>query len=60
MVCHGDVHPQNVLMRSDGRIAILDWDRLCLGPPAWDHAALLTWEGRWGGEPGTYEASAAG
>lgn len=60
VVCHGDVHPQNVLMRSDGRIAILDWDNLCLGPAAWDHAALLTWEERWGGQPGTYEAFAAG
>jgi Ser/Thr protein kinase RdoA (MazF antagonist) len=60
VVCHGDVHPQNVLMRSDGEVAILDWDGLCLGPAAWDHAPLLTWEERWGGQAGTYEAFAAG
>lgn len=60
VVCHGDVHPQNVLMRNDGQAVILDWDSLCLGPAAWDHAPLLTWEERWGGEAGTYEAFAAG
>lgn len=60
VVCHGDVHPQNVLMRSNGEVAILDWDSLCLGPAAWDHAPLLTWEDRWGGEAGTYVAFAAG
>jgi Ser/Thr protein kinase RdoA (MazF antagonist) len=48
VVSHGDVHPQNVLVRNDGQIAILDWDSLCLGPAAWDHAALLTWGGSLG------------
>lgn len=60
VVCHGDVHPQNVLMRPNGDVAILDWDSLCLGPAAWDHAPLLTWEDRWGGQAGTYEAFADG
>ena len=60
VVCHGDVHPQNVRMRGDGEVAILDWDGLCLGPAAWDHAPLLTWEERWGGQPGSYPAFAAG
>lgn len=60
VVCHGDVHPQNVLIRSNGEVAILDWDGLCLGPAAWDHAPLLTWEDRWGGQAGTYEEFAAG
>lgn len=60
VICHGDVHPQNVLMRPDGRIAILDWDSLCVAPAAWDHAPLLTWEQRWGGAPGTYESFASG
>ena len=59
VVCHGDVHPQNVLMRGD-ELAIIDWDNICLGPVAWDHAALLTWTERWGGDPGVYEAFAAG
>ena len=37
VVCHGDVHPRNVLMRGD-EVVIIDWDAICLGPPAWDHA----------------------
>jgi Ser/Thr protein kinase RdoA (MazF antagonist) len=60
VVCHGDVHPENVLMRRSGEVALLDWDGICMGPAAWDHAALLTWEDRWGGEAGTYAAFAAG
>ncbi|MHB1445432.1 MAG: phosphotransferase enzyme family protein [Acidimicrobiales bacterium] len=59
VVCHGDVHPANVLMR-DGRPVIIDWDLICLGPPAWDHAALLTWPGRWGGGPSDYSDFARG
>jgi Ser/Thr protein kinase RdoA (MazF antagonist) len=59
VVCHGDVHPQNVLMRGD-ELVILDWDSICLGPAAWDHAALLTWAERWGGDPGDYDAFAVG
>jgi Ser/Thr protein kinase RdoA (MazF antagonist) len=58
VVCHGDVHPQNVLMRGD-ELVIIDWDNICMGPAAWDHAALLTWAERWGGAPGDYEAFAA-
>ena len=59
VVCHGDVHPGNVLVAADGPV-LIDWDLLCLGPPEWDHAALATWTDRWGGEPGVYEAFAAG
>ncbi len=59
VVCHGDVHPANVLMR-DGRPVIIDWDLICLGPRAWDHAALLTWPGRWGGNPADYSDFAKG
>jgi aminoglycoside phosphotransferase (APT) family kinase protein len=59
VVCHGDVHPQNVLM-SHGEIVIIDWDTLCLGPPGWDHAALMTWSSRWGGDASDYEAFADG
>lgn len=57
VVCHGDVHPQNVLMRHDA-LLILDWDSICLGPAAWDHAALLTWAERWGGDERDYQAFA--
>lgn len=60
VVCHGDVHPQNVIMRTNGEMVILDWDSLDLGPTAWDHAPLLTWEDRRGGQAGTSEAFADG
>jgi streptomycin 6-kinase len=59
VVCHGDVHPGNVLMRADGPV-LLDWDLLCVAPPAWDHGPMLTWTERWGGRPGAYEAFARG
>ena len=51
VVCHGDVHPGNVIMGSDGPI-LIDWDLMCLAPPGWDHAPLMTLAERWGGEPG--------
>lgn len=59
VVCHGDVHPGNVIQSASGPV-LLDWDLLCHGPPAWDHGPLMTWTNRWGGEPGTYEAFARG
>jgi Ser/Thr protein kinase RdoA (MazF antagonist) len=59
VVCHGDVHPHNVLMRGD-EVVIIDWDAICLGPPAFDHAALVTWAERWGGAPQTYPDFARG
>jgi thiamine kinase-like enzyme len=59
VVCHGDVHPRNVLMRGD-EVVIIDWDAICIGPPAWDHAALMTWADRWGGAAETYADFARG
>ncbi len=59
VVCHGDVHPGNVLMGTDGPV-LIDWDLLCLAPPGWDHAMLTTFAERWGGEPGVYAAFAEG
>lgn len=59
VVCHGDVHPGNVLMRADGPV-LLDWDLLCLAPPGWDHGPMLSWAERWGGRPGEYDAFARG
>jgi Ser/Thr protein kinase RdoA (MazF antagonist) len=59
VVCHGDVHPRNVLTRGDD-IVIIDWDSICVGPPAWDHAALMTWAERWGGAAETYSDFARG
>jgi Phosphotransferase enzyme family len=59
VVCHGDVHPGNVVMTADGPM-LIDWDLLCAAPFGWDHAPLMTWTERWGGEVGVYEAFADG
>ncbi|CAB4931710.1 unannotated protein [freshwater metagenome] len=59
VLCHGDVHPGNVVQSADGPV-LLDWDLLCRAPAAWDHAAMLTWEQRWGGEAGAYVRFAEG
>lgn len=59
VVCHGDVHPGNVIMSADGPV-LIDWDLLCCAPRGWDHAPLMTWSERWGGEPGIYDAFATG
>lgn len=59
VLCHGDVHPGNVIMASGGPI-VIDWDLLCVAPPGWDHAPLMTWSERWGGDRGIYEAFADG
>lgn len=59
VLCHGDVHPGNVVPTTDGTV-LLDWDLLCTGPAAWDHSAMLTWETRWGGSAGTYAEFAEG
>ena len=53
VICHGDVHPQNVIMR-DSQAVIIDWDTICVGPQQWDHAALMTWSDRWGGAASDY------
>ena len=59
VVCHGDVHPGNVLMTVDGPV-LMDWDLLSWAPAGWDHAPLMTWTERWGGAPGIYETFADG
>jgi len=59
VVCHGDVHPGNVIMTTDGPVMI-DWDLMCMAPAGWDHAMLLTLAERWGGDPAAYPAFAAG
>jgi Ser/Thr protein kinase RdoA (MazF antagonist) len=59
VVCHGDVHPGNVVQADEGPV-LLDWDLLCLGPAAWDHAPMMTWASRWGGDANEYEAFAEG
>ena len=59
VVCHGDVHPGNVMMTVDGPV-LIDWDLLCFAPAGWDHGPMMTWHERWGGAAGDYEAFAAG
>lgn len=59
VVCHGDVHPGNVLVSARGPL-LTDWDLLCRAAPAWDHAALAVWSGRWGGDPDLYRRFADG
>jgi Phosphotransferase enzyme family len=59
VVCHGDVHPGNVLAGPDGPV-LLDWDLLCRAPAGWDHAPLLTWHDRWGGDAAIYDEFATG
>ena len=51
VVCHGDVHPGNVMMTADGP-ALIDWDLLCWAPAGWDHGPMMTWHERWGGSGG--------
>lgn len=59
VVCHGDVHPGNVIMSEIGPI-LIDWDLLCVAPRGWDHAPLMTWGERWGGSSVLYPQFAEG
>ena len=38
MICHGDVHPFNLLVRSNGDITIVDWTASICAEPAYDVA----------------------
>lgn len=40
VICHGDVHPGNVLATAAGPM-LLDWDLLSTAPRGWDHAMLV-------------------
>ncbi len=59
VLCHGDVHPGNVLA-SQSRPLLIDWDLLCRANPAWDHAMLTSYAERWGGDRAVYPAFADG
>jgi hypothetical protein len=59
VLCHGDVHPANVIAGPDGPV-IIDWDLLCVGPPEWDHAPLRSMVERWGARPAWYADFASG
>lgn len=58
VLCHGDVHPGNVLMSSTGPL-LVDWDLLCSANPAWDMAVLAVGE-RWGRDPDELHGFLAG
>ena len=34
VVCHADLHANNVLVLADGGLAIVDWDEVMLAPPS--------------------------
>ena len=38
VVCHGDLHPFNLLVDADGTITVLDWSASLLAPAAYDVA----------------------
>jgi Ser/Thr protein kinase RdoA (MazF antagonist) len=39
-LCHGDLHPGNVLV-ADDRVGVIDWGNACRGVPEADHARTL-------------------
>jgi aminoglycoside phosphotransferase (APT) family kinase protein len=41
VVCHGDLHPFNLLVDEGGAVTVLDWTGAAIAPPAYD--AALTW-----------------
>lgn len=59
VICHGDLHPGNVVMTADGPV-ILDWDLLASAPIVWDHVPLFAMAGPWGGERAWYRDFARG
>jgi len=58
VVCHGDLHLNNVLVTDDG-LCLIDWDTVCLAPACWDHAMFTTLD-LWGGPRGFYGAFSRG
>jgi Ser/Thr protein kinase RdoA (MazF antagonist) len=38
---HGDMHPGNIVLRSDGLPVIIDWGNVCVGPPMLDVANII-------------------
>jgi aminoglycoside phosphotransferase (APT) family kinase protein len=42
VICHGDFHPQNILMAGGAVTGVLDWPNAVLADPAYDVAATRT------------------
>jgi hypothetical protein len=38
---HGDMHPGNIVLRSDGLPVIIDWGNVCVAPPMLDLANII-------------------
>ncbi|MGU3540529.1 aminoglycoside phosphotransferase family protein [Methylobacterium sp. A54F] len=59
-LCHGDLHPDNVIWTADGP-RVIDWQKAMAGPPAADVArtVLMIRRGRTGDEVGRFSASGA-
>ena len=38
MICHGDLHPFNLLVDDAGHVTVLDWSAALVGPRAYDVA----------------------
>lgn len=48
-LCHGDLHAGNLLLRSDGRLCLIDWDDMVLAPRERDLMVIGAGVGgRWG------------
>jgi aminoglycoside phosphotransferase (APT) family kinase protein len=41
VICHGDLHPLNVMVDEDGVTGVLDWGRICFADPEYDLAAAF-------------------
>jgi thiamine kinase-like enzyme len=39
-ICHGDLNPRNILILTDGQVALLDWEWMCMYPVVFDLACL--------------------
>jgi len=60
VIAHGDVHPGNVIMGSDGPV-LIDWDLLSVGSSIWDHVPLRARSTPpWQGSEQAYTEFAAG
>lgn len=39
---HGDMHPENIVLRADGSPVIIDWGNACVAPPMLDLANIIS------------------
>lgn len=41
VLCHGDFHPRNIIIRTDGTIGLVDYEEVVVHDTVWDIATLL-------------------